>query len=48
MHIREQVVTLALKEYMSPECTCCFRDPGCKVAFEKDREAYIAKEASEN
>ncbi|TKJ28813.1 MAG: hypothetical protein CEE40_10425 [Chloroflexi bacterium B3_Chlor] len=46
--VQSDTITLALKEYMPPDCTCCFRGPGCKVAVEKDPEAYIAKEASEN
>jgi len=44
----QETVTLALKEYLPPHCTCCFRGAGCNVAFEKDSEACIGKEASEN
>jgi len=45
--VAQETVTLALKDYLPPDCTCCFRGAGCTVAFEKDPEAYIGKEVSE-
>jgi hypothetical protein len=46
--MKQEMITLALKEYLAPDCTCCFRGAGCRIAFEKDPEAHIGKEASEN
>ena len=43
-----ETLTLALKEYLPPDCTCCFRGPGCKVAYEKHPEVYIGEDASES